>query len=217
MNDDVAPGAERTVENMELVGGRPILDLVNTMSGRAGQPYDRLRTYEDLLTWCVRTELFGPSEAARLRALAAADPAGADAALARVRELREAAFGIFSALIAGGEPDDRDVALLNRTLGEGMARRGLVRAADGYCWQWEEVPAALDWMRWPLAHSAATLLTSSELDRVKECAQDDCRWIFFDESKNRSRRWCVMDDCGNRAKARRHYRRTRGLTAPDQS
>ena len=45
--------------------------------------------------------------------------------------------------------------------------------------------------------------------RVKECDNETCRWLFVDMSKNRSRRWCDMKDCGNRAKARRHYRRTR--------
>lgn len=63
--------------------------------------------------------------------------------------------------------------------------------------------------RWPIVYSAAKLLASSGLDRVRQCAGDDCGWLFLDTSRNHSRRWCDMADCGNRAKARRHYRRTR--------
>jgi len=63
---------------------------------------------------------------------------------------------------------------------------------------------------WPVAHDAAELLASDQLPRLRECAADDCCWLFLDESKNRSRVWCDMRVCGNRAKARRHYARTRG-------
>ena len=60
-------------------------------------------------------------------------------------------------------------------------------------------------MLWPVAHSAAELLISDDLDRVKQCADDrGCGWLFVDTSRNRSRRWCSMESCGNRAKVQRH-------------
>ena len=60
----------------------------------------------------------------------------------------------------------------------------------------------------PVVRSAAELLTSPEtLLRVRECDGTDCTWLFLDQSRNRSRRWCSMESCGNRAKVRRHYRR----------
>ncbi len=55
--------------------------------------------------------------------------------------------------------------------------------------------------------SAADLLTTAELALVGECAGEGCSWLFLDTSRNRSRLWCSMEDCGNRAKARRHYAR----------
>jgi predicted RNA-binding Zn ribbon-like protein len=61
----------------------------------------------------------------------------------------------------------------------------------------------------PIARSAAELLTSETLSRVRECGGATCTWLFLDASRNRSRRWCSMESCGNRAKARRHYRRRR--------
>ena len=59
----------------------------------------------------------------------------------------------------------------------------------------------------PIIKSAADLLVSPELKRVKQCADDFCGWLFMDKSRNNSRRWCSMKDCGNRAKAHRHYLR----------
>ena len=50
-------------------------------------------------------------------------------------------------------------------------------------------------------------LTSEELDQVRECAGNTCGWLFVDMSRNHSRHWCDMRDCGNRAKVRRYYQR----------
>jgi predicted RNA-binding Zn ribbon-like protein len=45
--------------------------------------------------------------------------------------------------------------------------------------------------------------------RMKACAADDCHWAFYDRSRNRSRTWCSMSECGNRAKARSYRARQR--------
>jgi predicted RNA-binding Zn ribbon-like protein len=65
-----------------------------------------------------------------------------------------------------------------------------------------------------VALSAADLLTSPAREHVHGCGNTEtCTWVFIDESKNHSRRWCSMKDCGNRVKARRHYqKRTQRLT-----
>jgi len=60
-----------------------------------------------------------------------------------------------------------------------------------------------------VARSAAELLTSQKLGRVKVCAGEGCGWIFLDESRNGSRRWCDSRDCGNRERVRRHLARRR--------
>jgi predicted RNA-binding Zn ribbon-like protein len=69
----------------------------------------------------------------------------------------------------------------------------------------------LDEMLRPVARSAADWLVSADVDRVRLCADDrGCGYLFVDTSRNRSRRWCSMESCGNRAKARRHYERHQG-------
>ena len=60
-----------------------------------------------------------------------------------------------------------------------------------------------------VVNKPAELATMGDLTRVKECASENCNWLFIDESRNRSRRWCDMKDCGNRAKARRFRQRKR--------
>jgi predicted RNA-binding Zn ribbon-like protein len=201
---------DRTVANMELVGGRPVVDFINTVSDRAtGRPYERLREFGDLLEWCVRVGLVDASEAGRLATAAEERPEEATAALERARELREALYAVFTAEIEDRTPPAPELAVVNGLLSEGMGHRRLQPSGEGLRWAWLQPPERLDWMLWPLAWSAAELLTSAEVKRLKRCGQDDCRWIFLDLSKNRSRRWCTMDECGNRAKARRHYHRHR--------
>jgi predicted RNA-binding Zn ribbon-like protein len=82
-------------------------------------------------------------------------------------------------------------------------------AKTGFTWTWHNEPGALDVMLWPVVQSAGELLTSAQIVQVRECAGDTCSWLFLDTSKNHSRRWCDMKDCGNRAKAKRHYARSR--------
>ena len=94
-----------------------------------------------------------------------------------------------------------------------MARSQLVAVEGGYTWVWDEGGRALDSMLWPVARSAADLLTSGELQAVRQCAGRACGWLFLDTSRNRTRRWCDMSVCGNRAKARRHHERLRSGAA----
>lgn len=195
------------VETMDLTGGDVALDFVNTASARDGQGglKEKLVAYPDLVTWAERVGLASEALARRLRAAAARDPDGAAAVLERARELREAVFRLF----ARPDPSDADLDRVSREAGEGAAQRRLVEDGDGYAFAWPESDRP-DQLLWPVALAAAELLTSPhDRHRVKECAADTCSWLFLDQSRNRSRRWCDMKVCGNRAKARRFSQRHR--------
>ncbi len=196
------------IEHFDPVGGNLALDLANTVS-RRGQddPGEKLRAYQDLVVWGERTGLFDEERAEDLRTEARARPGEAAAALARAIELREAIYRIFSCVGGGQDPQTPDLDLLSGYLEEGARHRRLVRSDQGWGWRWEAGAEPLTQILWPAAYAAAELLTEGDLTRVKECGSDACTWLFVDMSKNRSRRWCDMKDCGNRAKARRHYRR----------
>jgi predicted RNA-binding Zn ribbon-like protein len=62
---------------------------------------------------------------------------------------------------------------------------------------------------WPVLWSMAGLLAENQTARLGECQAPDCRYVFIDESRNRSRRWCSSDICGNRERVRRAYRAER--------
>ena len=125
--------------------------------------------------------------------------------------LRALIYRIFSALGEDRQAAPSDIEELNALLPEAQRQRGIVTADGGYEWGWLDDPdAPLDRVLWPIAVSAAALLTWDQLDRVKLCRADDCGWLFVDASRNRSRRWCDMSDCGNRAKARRFRTRHSG-------
>jgi len=196
-----------------MEAGALCLDFSNTVNWHASDhPEDRLRVYSDLLAWALAAGLLPAGEVEHLRQVADQQPAEAAGAFGRAIELREGIYGIFSALAAGLEVNGDDLALLNRELKRSLTHLRIVSSPSGLDWGWDKRTDALDQVVWPVARSAAELLTSAEeLDRVRECADDrGCGYLFIDQSRNRSRRWCSMESCGNRAKARRHYQRVAG-------
>lgn len=192
-----------------MVGGRLCLDFCNTVRDRDGAPQERLTDYSELVGWSWRAGVLNAEEAIRLRRAARRAPTAAVSVVERAIALREAVHTIFVAAARGEDADPDAIEALNSELGSAMARSQLVRADAGYTWVWDEGGRALDCMLWPVARSAADLLTSGELAAVRECDGRDCGWLFLDTSRNRTRRWCDMRICGNRAKARRHHQRQR--------
>lgn len=197
---------------LKLLGGRPSLDFANTADWHASdQPVEFLTSYADLVAWSQHVGILTDDQAQRLFKEAARRPADATIALRQAIALREAIYRIFSAISHGRLPQAADLATLNAELSRAMAQSRIVSTAEGFTWDWIDAEGALDQMLWPVVHDAAALLTSKELDRVRECADGRCGWLFLDTSRNRSRRWCSMEDCGNRAKSRRHYERKRAV------
>jgi predicted RNA-binding Zn ribbon-like protein len=198
------------VEVVDLVGGALCFDFTNTASGRLVGPLrERLGRYVDLLTWSRRVGLLDDAQAAELADEAERRPAAAAGVLERARVLRELIYRVFSAVAAHRAPDAADVDALNELIAEAGAHRRLERESDRWTWTWSRGEEPLAWPLWPVVESAAEMLTAGEVERVKECQSDDCTWLFYDASRNRSRRWCDMKDCGNAEKQRRHYRKTR--------
>ena len=201
---------ESSAETVKLLGGRPCLDFVNTVDWRTSDhPRDLLTTYADLVKWSAHARILSSSQAKRLMKEASRRPAGAKKLYKRAIALREALDRSFSAISRGEKPGEKDLVGLNAELSLALARSQIVPAGKGFAWAPTGPDSALDRLFWAIVRDAADLLTSDALKRVGECAGDGCGWLFLDTSKNRSRQWCSMDDCGNRAKARRFYRKKR--------
>ena len=184
------------------------LEFSNTLEWHASDhPQESLITYPDLVKWSGRAGILAETEAQKLLREAARHPRATSAVLKRLAFIREVIYRIFSALAAGRQPKKSDLNILNDILSKAMSRSRIVGTAEGFIWDWADGESALDRMLCPIVRSAAELLTSIELERVRECEGVGCGWLFVDVSRNRLRRWCDMKSCGNRAKARRHYER----------
>jgi predicted RNA-binding Zn ribbon-like protein len=206
--------ATLTPRELPIVGGHLALDFANTIDDPEGVArYDHAGTYEELVGWSVRIGVLQPDQAHALLVAAAASPRAKSAALRRAHELRSILMTTFTgaAMINSGEVSSAAGVMpptlwadLRRFVTEAQAHAQLAPADDGYELTWP-VTARLDALLWPIALAALELLTSPQLARVKKCA--GCPWVFVDQSKNLSRRWCAMNDCGTHEKIRRYVSR----------
>lgn len=207
---------------MKLVGGRLCLDFVNTVDGRKSDSPrrvspsvnsqvlgDKLGEYLDLVEWSRHSGIVTATEAERLIQASKRNAGEARDVLDRALALREALYRICKAIMTDRRPQRVDLETVNNELLEARAHEKLTFGAHGFTWEWAGGEAALDRMLWSIAHSGAELLTTADLSRLRECSGEDCGWLFEDTSRNRSRQWCDMQDCGNVAKVRRYRTRLR--------
>jgi len=178
----------------ELIGGHVALDLLNTISWRLepSRTIDRIATPDALARWSAAVNLSGDGE---LEQVAAVRATVYDAVLPIARE---GGTGDLSHTATGERSPLRELqALLAAAIG---------RATPAG-------PRPLDWTGADLVDelvlAAGRLLEREDLSKLRECQDGGCGWLFLDRSKNGSRRWCSSGDCGNRARAKRHYERVR--------
>lgn len=180
------------------------LDFTNTVDNRlSDQPTDSLTSYERFLDWAVQKNITERATADKL-AEAETDP---EQALNRVRELRELLYRLLSAAAGKKRVAEEDLDSFNGYLAEAMSNIRIAQKDGGFDWYCCPGCSGSESVLFPIVKSAADLLVSARLDRIRVCADPQCGWLFLDSSRNRSRRWCSMNSCGNRAKARRFYQR----------
>ena len=200
------------VAAFQLIGGDVALDFVNTVDWR-GDPTrrrDLLVTFEDLLAWAKASKLLGTAALRAMSAAARRDEAPATRSLGRARRLREVLARVLAAASRNAPPAARDVRLLNAFLVAALRHRRLEIRGTTFFWSWTDGERnPFDSLTWPIVLAAAELLASDSRTQIHECADEGCGWLFLDTSRNRRRRWCTMESCGNRAKARRFYQRSR--------
>ena len=207
--------AKRRDREFDLSGGLLCLDFANTVSKRKlpGHTVDNLAEYLDFVALAKQSKVLTLHHARELLPAAAAYPKDATQVVRAARVLREAVYRAFAAIAGKRSVRKEDVELIEQFATEAMRHRHLTNSAGSFCWEWkrdEDDRTSLASLLWPIAHSAAELLTSERVVKVRECEAPTCAWLFLDDSRNHSRRWCDMSTCGNRQKARRHYARMKG-------
>lgn len=195
----------------ELSGGDLALDFVNTVDHRPDEERrrDRLRSYADLVSFAEQSGLIDRRRARRLMSAGARRPSEAAKAVERARAVRDVLHELLASRAEGRVLPRHALKALNRELAGAYSEP--ILKEEGGCVEldWPVDLDALDGMMAPVVRAGAALLCSENLSRVRVCASPECGWLFLDKSKNRSRQWCDMTVCGNRAKARRHYERIR--------
>ncbi len=204
------PPATPAATLFEFSGGALCLDFVNSWGDRDRSQSDRMTGFGDLLAFATQAGLVDAARHRELTVQAGGD--SATRAFTTTIALREALYRIFSSCARQIALSPDEVETLNGVLREAFAHLRIETlrpdAPSSFAWSFEPLPLPTSPL-WPIARSAADLLTSPDLERVTQCDGDGCTWLFLDDSRTQNRRWCSMQSCGNRAKARRHYHRSR--------
>jgi predicted RNA-binding Zn ribbon-like protein len=174
---------------------------------------DKLAEYSDLVAWSRHSGIVTATEAGRLIQAGKRNAREASDVFDRAIALREALYRICKALMTHRRPQMIDLKTVNDEVVGARTHERLTHGAHGFTWEWAGSEAVLDRMLWPIAQSAAEFLTTGDLSRLRECRSEGCGWLFEDTSRNRSRQWCDMQDCGNLTKVRRYRTRRRTGTA----
>lgn len=190
-----------------FIAGRLWLDFVNTDDARRGQRVDVIATFPAFVEWLVAAQVVDAERATVLRRRAVEQPSGASAALVEAHRIRNLLRQLADARrdARGALSLEQIVDEINRVLGRSVGtRRVEATGAGAFARSFAPVGDAFGGLVIPIVESAVDSLVRGELARVRKCADRRCPRVFADDTKSHTRRWCEMQTCGNRAKARRH-------------
>ncbi len=205
MNEQAAGAA-----TIKLVGGRLSLDFVNTADWRNIDGHlEYINSYGELISWGGHAGALSDFEVNLLGQEAERHPGEAKGVYESAMKLRGALLEIFHHRCRGESPAEGNLKIFNHAISKAMSHLTLSMEKGRFCWDWSGKVPALDKVLWPVVKDAADLLTSEISGRIRSCAGERCGWLFLDTSRNRSRRWCDMKECGNRAKVKRHYHKSK--------
>lgn len=193
----------------DLVAGNVALDFINTVTARDTSPRDWLDGYQSLLEWARFSPEFKAKDLDALSRKAEQDPAGAKAAIARAIRFRETLCRSIYAVLGEGVSGEEDRREIERAYQVAMKSVRFDWGPTGCKLTWTAEGSGLDLITHVASVHAVYLLAHLDTDRLRICDGENCGWVFLDTSRNGRRRWCDMATCGNVAKARRHYHRTR--------
>ena len=194
----------------EFIAGALCLDFANTLHDtQAEDKGEELNAISDLLQWAAEAGVLSAADHRRLTAHYEHDRRATADALAKAVAVRDLLISIFAGIAKGGAVPSQRLSALNSALAEVPGVLRVRKDAGRMGSEWTSAADGLPKVLFSVLADAAELLASERVGRIRECGAADCTWLFVDESRNRSRRWCDMTACGNRMKARRHYERAK--------
>lgn len=182
------------------------LDFINTLEFEKGQPVDHFDSLDTALAWLFRNDLLHRDMLKNELRRSREDAHGAEKTLAKLRRVRGAMRELADATVERRPADGRQVDEVNRALRTHYVYY-LVPGPDGVSMDHRHDGDPVDGALARLAESLAREVSQGHPERLRVCANDECRWIFNDTSRTGKRRWCDMSTCGNRAKVARHRAR----------
>lgn len=199
------------INAIRLVGGLGVLDFLNTCDGRRPgtslpEVVDKLSSLEDVVHWFFHAGLIDHQEHEQLIQQVRAASWQALPVFRQLIDFRESLYRLLLPVALGQSVDHAALDTVNAVLASTAGQRSLVPTPEGVVWRWhpmDSLEALAQGFIGRLAVQAAALLTSDDLLRLKACATPDCDWLFLDTSKNGRRRWCQMNVCGAKEKAKR--------------
>jgi predicted RNA-binding Zn ribbon-like protein len=193
---------------LPLVGGELAFDFANTTSGRGSSKHlEHFRTPVDVIAWARHAKVITDRDRDAALAAIAGKPALGRRLLREALASREIIHRIGVAISQGKKPAATDLSALTAAHTRTLAVAQLTPFADGFVWSWAANECVVEAVLGPITLSALTLLTQQDLSRIKQCQGEHCGWLFFDTTKNKNRRWCEMEVCGNRAKQKQFAER----------
>ncbi|MBV8768135.1 MAG: ABATE domain-containing protein [Hyphomicrobiales bacterium] len=205
-----SPDLKSRAGALPLIAGGLALDFANTQSGRGGKrAIEHLGEDDDVVAWSLHAGLIDEGTAKRVRARLSRKDREFAGFLCDALALREAVHQVIVAVARGMPPAEKDLSHLAACCASALAEATLEMGEEGARWRWPTQEPVPETILGPIALSAIGILRESDPKRLKQCSGEHCGWVFFDMTKNRSRRWCEMSVCGNRAKASAHYRRSK--------
>ena len=189
-----------TEPQFDHIGGHALIDLVNTEIMRGDQRIDLLANNADVVAWLLDVGLIAEPA---LQFNWHDDPT----LLAQVRTFRQQMREMLATIVAKQSVEGKTVEVINQWLSYWQGQPRLISLDDEFETTFDFVFTKTEQLLARIAAKAADFLTTVDLSYVKRCDNDECIRFFLDTSKNHSRRWCSMEGCGNRMKARAHYAR----------
>ena len=175
----------------KLIGGRPSLDFINTISWpETEREHDWLSSADNVKRWFAAMDL--------------PFPRSKEVDLSALRSMRQMLASTLRPLAHGERASASTIAAVGKAAG--YAYQARLIAPQTLAWHWPAPRNATEALS-PILLDAAELLTSGTHERLRFCPS--CDWLFEDQTRNGQRRWCDMADCGSRDKSRRYYQRTK--------